>query len=157
MRGVHGKKIHFLSMNIKKSLIFVFLLLLSAMSTPARAVDFIDGDELFEVIDDADFDKPIVIEFWANWCPGSRVVAPRFGEVAREFGKRAYFFKVDIDEYPEVVSYFNLNMLPCVLAIYIGTNDDGQPQVYWTGARGEPYLKTGHIRDIVNEALASHN
>ncbi len=143
-------------MNIKKS-VFLVIIMLLAVSSPVRAVDFLDGDELLEAIDEARFDKPIVIEFWADWCHPSRIVAPRFDVVAREFANRAYFYKVDIDEYPQVVSYFNINALPCVLAIYIGTNEHGNPQVYWTGARGEPYLKTDHIRYIVNEALAIHN
>lgn len=144
-------------MGVKRLSLFILGLCLAFAGFRSEAVDFLDGDELFEVMDSMDFDKPIVIELWASWCPGSRVVAPRFSDVAREFGNRAYFFKIDIDDYPEVVSYFNVNMLPCVLAIYISPNDTGNPQVYWTGARGEPYLKTGDIRQIVNDALAAHN
>lgn len=135
--------------------IFFFLVAL-VFSLQAQAIDFLDADELFEAIDEQSFGAPIVVEFWANWCPGSRVVAPRFAEVAREYGKKAQFFKVDIDEWPEVVDYFNLNILPCVLAIYKATNDEGELKVYWTGARGEPYLKTQHIRNIVEEAIEAN-
>lgn len=143
-------------MGVKRIAALFIVCCLALSGLCAKAVDFLDADELFEVMDEQSFASPLVIEFWASWCPGSRVVAPRFGEVAREFGKRAQFFKIDIEENPEVVNYFNINMLPCVLAIFIGEDDDGEPQVQWTGARGEPYLQTHHIREIVKEALAAH-
>jgi len=138
------------SHSMKKTII---LSIICFFAFSARAVDFLDADELFDAIDNKSFDNPIVIELWADWCPGSRIVAPRFDTVAREYGYQAQFFKIDIDEYPEVVNYFNVNCLPCVIAVYIGSNEYGEPQVYYTGARGEPYLKAHHIREIVREAI----
>lgn len=134
----------------------MMLSLLMAAAANLWAVDYIDFDEIEDAIDNMDFDKPIVVELWADWCPGSRLVAPRFESNARTFGDKAWFFKCDIDDNPEIVQYFNVNMLPCILAIYIGYDDYGERKVFWTGARGEPYLKYSHIKDIVNEALSKH-
>lgn len=120
---------------------------------PSRAVDFIDADEIFDVIDDNDLPQPIAIEFWADWCPGSRVVNPDFAQVAREFSHSALFFKIDIDDYPEVVNYFGFNMLPCIIVLYPSVNDSGEPTVKWVGARGLPYLKLNDIRQLVREAI----
>lgn len=137
-----------------KKLLTAFLLAIMALNV--HAIDFIDSDELFEAIDSENFDKPIVVEFWADWCMPSRLVAPRFESNAYDFQNQAYFFKCDINDNPEVVEYFNLKCLPCVLAIFVGINDSGERQVFWTGAQGEPYLKTGHIKSIIEEALDGH-
>lgn len=135
---------------------FLILIMLAFCGIQGKAVDFIDADEVFDAINSKTFDQPIVIEFWADWCLPSKKIAPRFETVAAQYQGKAYFFKIDVDDYPEVIEYFNMSCLPCILAIYSTINASGERQVFWTGAQGVPYLENKDIIRIVNEAIDAH-
>ena len=42
-------------------------------------------------------EKPVVCDFWANWCGPCRLLAPVFEEVAAKYSDRAEFVKIDVD------------------------------------------------------------
>lgn len=43
----------------------------------------------------------MVVDYFAGWCKPCKVIAPTFGDLARQYGQDAKFVKVDIDEIPE--------------------------------------------------------
>ena len=76
--------------------------------------------------------------------------------IARRYSSQAYFYKLDVSEYPSVINYFGINMLPCVLAIYYDYNEDGELVAYYDGYRGEPYLHTSNIDALVRRVVSNH-
>ena len=42
--------------------------------------------------------KPLVIDFWAEWCGPCRMLAPVFEEISDNYEEKAIFVKIDIDE-----------------------------------------------------------
>jgi thioredoxin 1 len=46
-------------------------------------------------------DRPVLVEFWATWCPPCRMVAPVLEEIAEEYASALEVVKVDVDACPE--------------------------------------------------------
>jgi thioredoxin 1 len=70
----------------------------------------------------ADFEKevlqsdvPVLVDFWAPWCPPCRAIAPTLDVVATEFEGRAKIVKVDVDDEPEVASRYGVSSIPALL------------------------------------------
>ncbi len=79
-----------------------------------------DGEviELNEVnFDDAisKASKPVLIDFWAVWCPPCRVMSPIVEEMARDYAGRAYFAKVNVDENQGLALRFRVMSIPSFL------------------------------------------
>ena len=59
--------------------------------------------------------KPLVIDFWAEWCGPCRMVAPIIEELAEEYGDRVLIGKMDVDKNDEVCSQFGIRNIPTIL------------------------------------------
>ncbi|MDR1330869.1 MAG: thioredoxin [Tannerella sp.] len=59
--------------------------------------------------------KPLVIDFWAEWCGPCRMVGPIIEELAAEYEGRVNIGKVDVDNNPDVVSRFGIRNIPTIL------------------------------------------
>jgi len=64
-------------------------------------------------------DKPVLLDFWAKWCPPCRMVSPIVDEIAKEIS-HAKVGKVDIDEQPELAEAFNVMSIPTLAVIRSG-------------------------------------
>jgi len=60
-------------------------------------------------------DKPVVIDFWAEWCGPCRMVAPIIEELAAEYEGKVVIGKVDVDNNNEVVGQFGIRNIPSIL------------------------------------------
>ena len=58
--------------------------------------------------------KKIVCDFWAAWCGPCRMLAPVIDTASEEFGDKAVFVKVDIDENPELSMRYGIMSIPLV-------------------------------------------
>lgn len=72
-------------------------------------------------ITDANFEelvnsgKPMVVDFWAEWCGPCRMVGPIIDELATEYDGQVTIGKLDVDSNDEVVGQFGIRNIPTVL------------------------------------------
>ena len=72
-------------------------------------------------ITDANFEellgtgKPMVLDFWAEWCGPCRMVSPIIDELAQEYEGRVTIGKINVDENDDVVGRFGIRNIPTVI------------------------------------------
>ena len=72
-------------------------------------------------ITDANFEellgtgKPMVLDFWAEWCGPCRMVSPIIDELAQEYEGRVTIGKINVDENDDVVGRFGIRTIPTVI------------------------------------------
>lgn len=71
-------------------------------------------------------DKPVVVDFWAEWCGPCRMIGPSIEEMSYEYDGRAVIGKVDVDSNPGVAGQFRVRNIPTVLFIKNGEVADKQ-------------------------------
>jgi thioredoxin 1 len=83
-------------------------------------------------ITDANFEelvnsgKPMVLDFWAEWCGPCRMVSPIIDELATEYEGRVTIGKMNVDENDDVVGQFGIRNIPTVLFFKNGEIVDKQ-------------------------------
>jgi thioredoxin 2 len=89
------------------------------------------GDKLFPrkpaVVSDASFAReveqspiPVLVDFWATWCPPCKMIAPVLDRLASERGGRLKVAKVDIDRIPGLAGRFAIRSVPTLMLVKQG-------------------------------------
>ena len=60
-------------------------------------------------------DKPVLVDFWAQWCGPCRMIAPAVGELAEEYNGRVAVGKLNIDENPDTPQKYGVRSIPTLL------------------------------------------
>lgn len=81
-------------------------------------------------------DKPVIVDFWAEWCGPCRMVSPVLDQIAVEQAGKVDVVKVNVDENPRVAAEYGITSIP---AIYLFK--DGALKSAVVGARPKHYLE----------------
>jgi thioredoxin 1 len=80
-------------------------------------------------------DKPVLVDFWAEWCAPCRKIAPVLDEIAEEMGDKVSIVKLNIDENPETVRAYRVMSVP-TLTLF----KNGEPVRSVVGAKSKSAL-----------------
>ncbi len=98
----------------------------------ADAITTLDQANFAETI--ATADKPVLVDFWAEWCVPCKKIAPILDEVAGEHDTIS-IAKVNVDENPDIARQFDIMSIPTLIVF-----QDGQPVHRFQGASGKAGL-----------------
>lgn len=71
-------------------------------------------------------DKPVIVDFWAEWCGPCRMVSPIVEQIASEYDGKAVIGKLNVDHNPNVSAQFGIRNIPTILFIKDGKVVDKQ-------------------------------
>jgi thioredoxin 1 len=80
------------------------------------------SSDLIKHISDASFeadvlksDKPVLVDYWAEWCGPCKAIAPILDETAKEYGERLQITKLNVDENRDVPAKFGIRGIPTLM------------------------------------------
>jgi thioredoxin 1 len=89
------------------------------------------GEETFD-IEVLDSDRPVLIDFWAEWCHPCHLIAPHVEAISSELSAKLKVVKVNVDENPELAGRYGVMSIPTLLLL-----TQGVEKVRMVGARSK--------------------
>ncbi|MEL7186786.1 MAG: thioredoxin TrxA [Pseudomonadota bacterium] len=80
-------------------------------------------------------DKPVLIDFWAEWCGPCKMIAPLLDEAADDYAEKLQIVKLNVDENPNVAQKFGIRSIPTLMIF-----KDGAVQAQKLGAMSKSQL-----------------
>ncbi len=87
-------------------------------------------------------DKPVLVDFWAEWCAPCRMMAPTVEAIASQYADRARVGKLNVDENQSLAGRYNIRGIPTLLLF-----KDGQIREQVVGATS---------KDVIVKMLEKH-
>lgn len=89
-------------------------------------------------------DKPVFVDFYADWCGPCRMVAPVIEELSTEYFDKLKFVKINVDYAPNVSAKYNIMSIPTLIIFR-----NGKPVKTFIGAANKTYYKK-MIEEVLN-------
>jgi len=78
------------------------------MATKAVSDDSFESDVL-------NADRPVLVDFWAEWCGPCKMIGPALEEISEELGDKVVIAKVNIDENPDAPGKYGVRGIPTMI------------------------------------------
>jgi thioredoxin 1 len=100
--------------------IAIYPMIVNALRKPVPESESIIHISSEKEILDISKQKPVILDFYADWCGGCRAIAPLINNIAEEYKGTAAVIKVNVDKHKDVAQKYMIQMLPTVILIYDG-------------------------------------
>ena len=114
------------------------------MEATAHIVDINEANAQQQLIDES-FNRPVVVDFWADWCEPCKQLMPTLEKLANEYAGAFLLAKVNADEQQMLAGQLGVRSLPTVMVI-----KEGQPVDGFAGAQPE-----SAVREMLEKHLPS--
>lgn len=108
------------------------------------------SSDLIKHVSDASFeqdviqsDKPVLVDYWAEWCGPCKMIAPILDEVAGQFGEKLQVAKMNVDDNRTVPAQFGIRGIPTLMIF-----KSGQLAATRVGA-----LSKAQLTDFINQNI----
>ncbi len=72
------------------------------------------GDNNFDT-DVLGSDKPVLVDFWAEWCGPCKMIGPALEEISDELGEQVNIVKLNIDDHPDTPTKYGVRGIPTMI------------------------------------------
>ena len=115
-----------------------------------KYVTMLTNDNFEEIISNAD--KPVLVDFYADWCGPCQMLAPIIDEIAEELKDEAIVCKLNVDEARDIAVEFRVATIPTLMVFKNGENTE--KTAYLLSVKND-YFVSDELKDAFNTALST--
>lgn len=132
---------------MKKFLLVLGLLIAGAFVAPAQVREISDNDwDNYKIV------RPVVIDFYADWCGPCRKLAPHLERLSVEYKGRVDFLRINVDKNKVWASEYGVKSIPFLLWVYDVNEDDEIDSVETVG-----YFDYDKLKELVEGLISDWN
>ena len=94
-------------------------------------------------------DKPVLVDFWAEWCAPCRMLAPTISEIANDYDGRLKVAKLNVDHFGDIAARYQIRGIPTILVF-----NDGEVHDQMVGAGSKENIVRMVDKVAASEATA---